>query len=60
MKDWKSTFVGIIIALAVIFRQLANYVDGDPSTVFDWAMFSGGGLFALFSIVVGDSKKTPQ
>jgi len=35
LKSWKTTIVGIIIAVAGVSHQLAALVDDDPTTVFD-------------------------
>ena len=46
----QTTFGGLVLSLPLLLRQLANLIDGDPATVFDFTMVIAalGGLYALY------------
>lgn len=56
----QTTFGGIILGLPIILRQLANLLDNDPSTIFDFAMVISalGAMYALY--MARDNKRTSE
>jgi hypothetical protein len=56
----QTTFGGLALSLPLLLRQLANLIDGDPATVFDFTMVIAalGGLYALWK--ARDNMKTSE
>lgn len=56
----QTSIGGIVLGLPIILRQLANLLDNDPSTVFDFAMVISalGAMYALW--MARDNKKTSE
>jgi len=42
IKSWKTTAVGWLTGLVIIFTQLAAQLDSDPETTFELSVFLTG------------------
>jgi hypothetical protein len=40
--SWRTTAIGVIAGLAIIFGELNNLLDNSPETVFDWQKLVAG------------------
>jgi len=40
--SWRTTVIGGIAGLAIIFGELNNLLDGNDATVFDWQKLAAG------------------
>lgn len=53
LANWRTTIAGIATALAVVFAQIGNAADADPSTVFDINLIIAAGI-AMMGILSSD------
>lgn len=60
MTSKQTTFGGIVMALPVILRELADLLDGDPATTFDFILVVSalGAMYALWK--ARDNNRTSE
>ena len=62
MKNWKTTLIGLLPALAALSMQVYYLYDGNPSTNPDWSVvlaalgLGGLGVFAKDRDVTGGTR----
>lgn len=56
IQQWKTTLIVAGPMAAVVLRQIANGIDGDPATLFDFDLF----LVALSGLLGGAGMKDPE
>ena len=56
----QTTIGGLVVGLPVILRQIANLIDGDPATTFDYVLVISalGAIYALWK--ARDDNKTSE
>lgn len=40
--SWRTTVIGVVAGLAIIFGELNNLLDNSPETVFNWQNLVAG------------------
>ena len=61
MNSWKTTVLGAIAGIALIFGELRDLTDTDPSTVFEWAnIVAGLGLLGFGAAAADHKKDSPK
>lgn len=55
--SWKTTVLGLLAALGVLFQQVAAAIDGDPATVFSLEVAIGAIVTALALFGLGQQSR---
>ena len=58
MKNWKTTVFGAATIIAAIASAIKAAVDGDPTTLPDWAMVVAAVITGIGLIAAKDSNVT--